>query len=424
MNARLANGPFELVRFDRFGPLRLLLTAAALLAWMVGSGDVLADNTRASASASVDPACGGDCPTAQVDATFVWAPADCVPSCTVYTGVASSGLCSSLLSIDLHIPDGGDDCLDADVAPFPIDVLAGPFVFTNAELQGLLSGAYMLRATLSDFCDTSGGDCLDANDCNPGEACLKPAKPKAPVSKSTPPPPPPLTKPFKMHFPQRPDELGWDVLATDPQILADDWLCTETGFISGIHFWGSWLDDIEGNILAFDVRIYSDVPGSPSTPGTLLWQWVAPAGSWTESRIVPGTLEGWYDPSVPLSLANNHANYFRYDLQPIPDTFFQFYGTIYWLAITAIVEDGTGQWGWKSSIDHFNDAAVWRNGGPWLDMFEPTSVKQRLDLSFVITQTGDPIPTLSEWSVVAMTLLLMVAGTIVFGRSHRLARGA
>ena len=45
----------------------------------------------------------------------------------------------------------------------------------------------------------------------------------------------------KMHFPQLPDEDGWDVNATWPKVLADDWTCSETGWVKDIHFWGSWM---------------------------------------------------------------------------------------------------------------------------------------------------------------------------------------
>ena len=44
----------------------------------------------------------------------------------------------------------------------------------------------------------------------------------------------------KMHFPQLPDEEGWDVNATFPKVLADDWTCSGTGWVEDIHFWGSW----------------------------------------------------------------------------------------------------------------------------------------------------------------------------------------
>jgi len=36
---------------------------------------------------------------------------------------------------------------------------------------------------------------------------------------------------------------GIDVYATNPKVLADDFLCTQTGLITDIHIWGSWLGD-------------------------------------------------------------------------------------------------------------------------------------------------------------------------------------
>ena len=52
----------------------------------------------------------------------------------------------------------------------------------------------------------------------------------------------------KMHYPQLPDEDGWDVKAIDGICLADDWLCTESGPVTDIHFWGSWKNGIVGRI--------------------------------------------------------------------------------------------------------------------------------------------------------------------------------
>ena len=58
----------------------------------------------------------------------------------------------------------------------------------------------------------------------------------------------------KMHSPQLPDPNGWDVSATvdgqmvPPLVLADDWQCSETGYIKDIHFWGSWLGGTRGEI--------------------------------------------------------------------------------------------------------------------------------------------------------------------------------
>jgi len=71
----------------------------------------------------------------------------------------------------------------------------------------------------------------------------------------------------KMHFPQLPDEDGWDVNATYPIILADDWECSESGYVKDVHFWGSWLHDYTGIIDSFVLSIHSDVPAGVTPPG-------------------------------------------------------------------------------------------------------------------------------------------------------------
>ncbi|MDP8315048.1 MAG: hypothetical protein RAP70_08250 [Candidatus Celaenobacter antarcticus] len=67
----------------------------------------------------------------------------------------------------------------------------------------------------------------------------------------------------KMHYPQLPDPFGWDVNATCPKVLADDWQCSETGYIWDIHFWGSWLDDIVGTITQFHLSVHDNIIGPP-----------------------------------------------------------------------------------------------------------------------------------------------------------------
>ncbi len=59
----------------------------------------------------------------------------------------------------------------------------------------------------------------------------------------------------KMHFPQTPKPGGWDVdTHSDPTaVLADDWLCTETGPVSGVHFWASWKDNLVGTVTSFNI---------------------------------------------------------------------------------------------------------------------------------------------------------------------------
>ncbi len=199
----------------------------------------------------------------------------------------------------------------------------------------------------------------------------------------------------KMHFPQLPDEQGWDVNAGNPVVLADDWRCSESGAVTKVHFWGSWRDvngdgngDV-GTITAFLVRFWSDVPDPDgagplySHPGSMLWQ--GEFSSFAVVPIDPPTLEAWFDPSKDpdVVVPNDHHEYFQYnlDLMQTPQMpFIQTAGQIYWMSVTAIVQPGglPYEWGWKSTIDHFNDDAVWAMDGlfNWTDIYEPPRVNE------------------------------------------------
>lgn len=202
----------------------------------------------------------------------------------------------------------------------------------------------------------------------------------------------------KMHFPQLPDVNGWDVNATAPVVLADDWQCSETGWVKDIHFWGSWMHGMEGQIVTIYLSIHEDIPADPpdipySRPGTTLWE-----AAITDFRVAvpvdPPGPEGWYDPSSGLVFPpGDHMNYYQYNVfLPPSQWFWQQQGKIYWLNISVQVADPVGtQWGWKSTLDHWQDDAVWANWGSllWKDMYEPPLFMQSLDLSFVITGGTD-----------------------------------
>ncbi len=186
----------------------------------------------------------------------------------------------------------------------------------------------------------------------------------------------------KMHFPQLPDEAGWDVNATQPLVLADDWQCSETGWVKDVHFWGSWKHGVEGQIVAFVLSIHADIPAeqSPtghSMPGETLWE--REVTQFVAQPIDPPSMEGWYDPMSGEVLYNDHQAYFQYNVfLPEQDWFWQEQGTIYWLNISAIVADPVNTvWGWKSTTDHWNDDAVWATWGnlAWVDMWEPALPK-------------------------------------------------
>jgi hypothetical protein len=208
-------------------------------------------------------------------------------------------------------------------------------------------------------------------------------------------------QPYKMHFPQLPNPAGWDVNATQPMIIADDWMCSQTGWVKDIHFWGSWLHGMDAPIVAFQLSIHSDIPANPplipySRPGQTLWDKQIPAiAPFVTIRGPYSGPEGWYDPMSGLVLPNDHQTYFQYNVT-LPDSlwFWQNEGTIYWLNISAIVAGPIGaQWGWKSTLNRWNDDGVWATWGNlnWIEMREPPSFMESLNLAFVIT--GGPPDT-------------------------------
>ncbi|RKX28961.1 MAG: hypothetical protein DRP47_03015, partial [Candidatus Zixiibacteriota bacterium] len=208
----------------------------------------------------------------------------------------------------------------------------------------------------------------------------------------------------KMHYPQLPNETGWNVNATYPQTLADDWECSESGPVNEIHFWGSWLGGEVGILHGFNIAIYSDIPdpdGSGpeySRPGAELWARFIPIEEIIIRQIIPDPQlwEGWYDPLTMTYNYPDHDNYWQYNIFNIPDPFYQTIGDTFWLVISAVVEEEVPEklWGWKSSIDHWNDDAVWSESGPpfiWGELYEPPLFEVSMDLSFVINASEEDL---------------------------------
>ncbi len=269
--------------------------------------------------------------------------------------------------------------------------------------------------------------------------------------------------PYKHHYPQLPDETGWAVNATQPMILAEDFMCMETGWIKDFHFWGAWKHEDEGTVIGFQLSLHADIPatygcvdttwatgdcdgdgiglavadlvyllqylqgsvpapnplweadmngdcvvdqadadlysdyftyglsvfapygGYPvpaccgpdveiySRPGETLWEFFVEDFDFTP--VDPPTMEGWYDPATGEMILDDHTAYWQYNIcLPEPFWFWQDYGTIYWVNISAIVADPQNTtWGWKSTQDHWNDDAVWGLWGDlnWIDIWEP-----------------------------------------------------
>jgi len=195
--------------------------------------------------------------------------------------------------------------------------------------------------------------------------------------------------PYKMHYPQLPDPTGWDVNFASPKVLADDWLCTETGPVSDVHLWFSSQADQPFSVAQIPLvhlSIHADAPAGTvpySQPGVLLWQMDLLPGQFTVRPYGTGE-EGWYDPNTGDWQKPDHFQYYQLNIEGIPNPFIQQLGQIYWLDVTVQAVDV--HLGWKTSLEHFKDDAVWGDlsTGVWQELYDPMQ-GQSLDLAFVIT---------------------------------------
>jgi hypothetical protein len=206
----------------------------------------------------------------------------------------------------------------------------------------------------------------------------------------------------KMHYPQLPDVNGWDVDATTDQIF-DDWRCTQTGPVSDVHFWISWENDNIGMLTSVALEIWSDVPADAdplreySHPGEFLWGTVLDTSQFQVAPWHEIGDQGWYSPTIDVFNPNDHQEIWQVNIPDVPNPYEQEKDTIYWLGIHLIPANGDPQpmAGWKTSLDHFNDDAVYYDPdrinpetgglGDWAELFDPLNNEVSLDMAFVIT---------------------------------------
>lgn len=206
---------------------------------------------------------------------------------------------------------------------------------------------------------------------------------------------------------------GFDVWNT-PYVLADDFLCTNTGPISDIHLWGSWLNDVaQTNTIIFWLGIYDDVPvGTGNTfshPGTnLLWsQWFVP-GQYAEMIWSANAFEQFLDPGPTNNLGSDSVVWYYcfYPTNAFQQTGTQTNSKTYWLAAYAqLPVGGNFNYGWKTATNVLKDTsvhAVWPGSPPIGNPgWTPTAGQPPaggpavpLDLAFKITMCG---PVLIHW---------------------------
>ena len=203
----------------------------------------------------------------------------------------------------------------------------------------------------------------------------------------------------KMHWEQWPDldSTGMDVdMHVGP--LADDWMCTETGWVKDMHFWGSFADDIlpagGPGSLVFQLTICNDIPTPPSHPGDTLWTAVFGPGDYDVHLKADNNPEDWYDPWTGVWLDDNHLQAYQYDfILQETDWFAQELDVVYWLEIRDVTPPTDYTFGWKTTtydLRHRDDAVFWLP--PWTPMVYPPGHEydsETLDLAFVITGEED-----------------------------------
>jgi hypothetical protein len=187
--------------------------------------------------------------------------------------------------------------------------------------------------------------------------------------------------------------------------LADDFQCTQTGPITDVHLWGSWLNDRVDPNATIQLSIYADVPAGGigttnySHPGTQLWQTVFTPTQYA-MRPWATASEQFYDPNTNTILGTDTQVWQYNFLIPQALQFVQQGAVatpvIYWLGVQVLPTTPDMIFGWKTSLDHHFDDAVFADtqafAGPvtglWQDMHDFTG--QSLDQAFVITTVPEP----------------------------------
>jgi hypothetical protein len=200
---------------------------------------------------------------------------------------------------------------------------------------------------------------------------------------------------------------GLDVKATDPKILADDFLCHATGPITKVRIWGSWLNDaVPPPPPCFCLGLWSDIPRSGtnySRPGQQLCSYCAGPGQYTNFIYTNALFERFYDPNIPGTngLIGTDTAIWEYvfDIPTNIPCWYQTNGNIYWLSVTAdCFPTNQFLFGWKTSPTNWNDDAVYGDslgfGGPptnWFALTRPGTTNS-LDLAFEITTLTNSCP--------------------------------
>ncbi|MCU0784081.1 MAG: GEVED domain-containing protein [Verrucomicrobia bacterium] len=205
--------------------------------------------------------------------------------------------------------------------------------------------------------------------------------------------------PLKWLQPPEQGSEGVDVSNGTP--LADDFICTESGPITDVHIWGSFLNDLlpagGPGSMTLTLTIYSDVPGPGySHPGLQLWSQTFSPNQYQAANNMH-TTEWWHNPAVlpPNNwMFPGDTNMYQFDFYIDPsNAFTQHVNTIYWLCVSNAATGGANfSFGWKTTpTGYAPDDACWLDlaaGGVWKPLVyggnHPRN-GQSMDLAFALS---------------------------------------
>ncbi|SPE50652.1 hypothetical protein SBV1_1190022 [Verrucomicrobia bacterium] len=219
-----------------------------------------------------------------------------------------------------------------------------------------------------------------------------------------PPPPPCCVETNGVKFVQWPQLAnGLDIDASQGLALADDFLCTNTGPVTDIHIWGSWLRDQVDPNAVFTLAIWSDVPAitnsagvTPSYPGAPLWEQKFGPGEYSSCPYT-NVSEQFYNPVPPTSILGPDTEIYYlcfFPTNPFVQQGTSAVPTNYWLSLSAQTTAGTAMYfGWHNSSDYYNDTAVWGTGpfpATWNTLVDPAGLP--LSLAFKVNTPTNKSP--------------------------------
>jgi len=192
--------------------------------------------------------------------------------------------------------------------------------------------------------------------------------------------------------------------------LADDWTCDETGEISKVTLWVSFLNDMlpQGGLAGVHLSVHADIPADPpqeprSKPGAPLAQWdLGPSEFALTPHVGPVSGHFW-DPLLGQHELGADTQVWQLDcFVPQGQRFIQQEGAMYWLCASVDAGDGGATLcGWKT-CPAAPGAAVWTDDqlpGPppasWTAMQDPAWHQRPgapLGLSFAIEAVPTPPP--------------------------------